>query len=175
LKIFFTASYRCKNIYQSYYDTIIKKLQSLNCDIYSLELTQCNLSDPESKNKCIKNAIKVCDACVIEISGDTFQLGYEVALISQYNLPILCLSNNRDYKKILNRSNALFIKYNNNIDLEQQIEKFINKNLIYQAKIRLNVTIPISNKIKLIKYSKEKSISISQAINQLIEQHISLE
>jgi len=117
----------------------------------------------------------VCDACVIEISGDTFQLGYEVALISQYNLPILCLSNNRDYKKILNRSNALFIKYNNNIDLEQEIEKFINKNLIYQAKIRLNVTIPISNKIKLIKYSKEKSISISQAINQLIEQHISLE
>ncbi len=175
LKVFFTASYRSKDKYQIFYDAVIKKLKSLDCEVYSLENCESNVSDPLEKELFIRNAIKVCDACVFEISGDTFQLGYEVALISQYNLPTLCLSNNRDYQKIINSSNIDFCKYKDIAELETKIDVFI-QNILHKAnKNRLNITVQSTAKIKLTKYCKSKNISFSQAINDLVESSIPLD
>ena len=113
MKIFFTASYEGKKYYQKYYDVILDAIQTSGAKLISPEVTREYLDAfrPENIHKLgdrdrvhyefIRQGIANADAVIIEASHEDFRVGHEATLAIIYKKPVLCLSINKDYGRLI--------------------------------------------------------------------------
>ena len=68
----------------------------------------------------------MCDATVIEVSREDFQLGHEATLAIQAKKHVLCLSVNEDYSKKIKNPYFHGARYNR-YNIDEVIGRFISK------------------------------------------------
>ncbi|MCA9376312.1 hypothetical protein KC685_00120 [Candidatus Dojkabacteria bacterium] len=137
IKIFYTASFYGKAQYQKEYDMVRESILKTGVDMISPELggyTQVlskrerdRLRDKNSIHYAsIKRGIMMCDATVIEVSREDFQLGHEATLAIQAKKHVLCLSVNEDYSKKIKNPYFHGARYNR-YNIDEVIGRFISK------------------------------------------------
>jgi hypothetical protein len=122
MKIFYTASYFGKEKYQSYYDLVLNALRDHDIEIISPEIGNYRqilktkdidrLKDEKSIHyEAVRRGIMMCDAVIIEVSHEDFQLGHEATLAALNNKPVLCLSIYEDFSEKINSKYFFGAKY----------------------------------------------------------------
>lgn len=137
MKIFFTASFEGKKLYQKYIDRIIQIIESSGAEIVSPEKSReykdafreenvKKLGDPEKVHyEFIRQGIANADAIIIEASQEDFRIGHEATLAIIYKKPVLCLSINKDYGKLVRHEDFRGAKYTEN-NLKKLVLDFID-------------------------------------------------
>lgn len=135
MRLFYTASFSGKTKYQRQYDKVLKVLQNHDVDIISpelglykevlskKELTSLK-SDQEIHYAAIRKGISLCDAVVIEISQEDFQLGHEATMAMDGKKPVLCLSVYEDFSLKIKNPYFYAGKYND-FNLNEIVDNFI--------------------------------------------------
>ena len=113
MKIFFTCSFEGKKYYQKYIDEIVSTIESTGAQLISPEhdreyanaFTKENLEKYGDRERIhyefIRQGIANADAVIIEASHEDFRIGHEATLAVIYTKPVLCLSINKDYGKLV--------------------------------------------------------------------------
>lgn len=189
MKIFFTASYSGKAIYQDAYDKITESINELGHDLISLEtqeyadllgekliskITNKTKSKSDTKNYIhyayLKKAADEADAFIIEASTDRFQLGYEASFALSLNKPILVLSQDKDYRAKI-KDKKFFSKIYNNLDqLDDIIKNYLFTVKTHHLSVRLHINISPDSYNFLDWLSKKDKVSKSQIIRRLLNQ-----
>lgn len=176
MKIFFTTSFEGKRFYQKYVDTIIQIILSTGAEIVSPEKSReykdafreeniKKLGDPEKIHyEFIRQGIANADAVIIEASNEDFRIGHEATLAIIYKKPVLCLSVNKDYGKLVRHEDFKGAKYNNK-NLKKLVLDFISEvSTSILSKRRSFLKTP--EKVPLYrKKSSQKTIALLGAIN----------
>lgn len=111
MKIFFTGSFFGQKQYGKHYDRIVRILEELGAEVirtgseeYKSIYTEDDLrkfSKEELHYRFIREGIARADAVVVEASQEDFRIGHEATLAIIYKKPVLCLSVNEDYGKLV--------------------------------------------------------------------------
>lgn len=178
MKIFFTCSYKGKELYQKEYDMIIRVLQEEPIDLIGTEVGNYMQLLPKSVKdryqdekrlhyEAVRYGILHSDAVILEISQEDFQLGHEATLAIQAKKHVLCLSIHEDFsKKISNEyfHGAKYSKY----DITTYIEDFLA--LLQEEKLsnRFNMFLT-PDQIRYVQDVAEgKGMTMSEYIRELI-------
>lgn len=175
MRIFFTASFEGKKYYQKYYDKIIQIIESTGAQIISPERTRQYQDAFRKENikkfgdrdrihyEFIRQGIANADAVIIEASNEDFRIGHEATLAIIYKKPILVLSLNKDYGKLVRHEEFNGVKYN-----EHNVKKIV---LGFLSKVSKKVlgrrrkTLEISDKHISIKKKISKNIAVLGSID----------
>lgn len=176
MKIFFTSSFEGKKYYQKNIDKIIEIIESTGAEIVSPEKSReyhdafreeniKKLGDPEKVHyEFIRQGIANADAVIIEASQEDFRIGHEATLAIIYKKPVLCLSLNKDYGKLVRHEDFRGVKYNNQ-NVKKIVLEFISSvsiRILSKRRSILRIPEKISpNNKKLLK----KTIALIGAIN----------
>lgn len=121
----------------------------------------------------IRKGILMAQAIIVEVSVDKFRLGYEAALAAVFNKPILCISMNKDYSTKIMHPEFYAEKYRSISDIEQILQKFINKIKKKNFSVRFHGYITPKQKNFLDWYSKRINKNASEIIRELLDKKIS--
>lgn len=179
LKIFFTASYYGKQIYQKYYDLVLAKIEESEVEVIGTEkgnyMELLGISSEKSifsnkalHYKAVKKGILWCDAAIIEISHEDFQLGHEATLASQLKRPVLCLSIHEDFSKKIKNKYFHGVKYNE-YNVGQVIRNFLTEIRRERFSERFNCFLSKKQVAYLEKISKEDNMNKSEYLRSLLE------
>lgn len=135
MQIFFTTPFEGKKTYQKYIDLIISLIEEQQIKVVSFEKPEqkkyfykTHLSKYGSREKThyefIRTGIASSDAVVIEASYEDFRVGHEATLAILYKKPVLVLSVNKNYGKLIPHEQFQGKKYNQN-NIKQIIHQFI--------------------------------------------------
>lgn len=177
MKVFFTGSFYGKQQYQLYYDHILSILENNNISVLSLErknylnkfLSKHNIND---HYRIILNMIKLCDACIIETSVDSFRLGHEATLALSYYKPVLLLSTSKDYSLYISHKLIKAKYYQSITDLTKYINEFISTINSDSYSERINIKINKEQKKFLDSIKADTNNSYSEYIRKLINKEI---
>lgn len=153
MKIFFTASYEGKKYYQKYYDEILEIIRSTGAEIVSPELSReyQDAFRPENIQKLgdrdrvhyefIRQGIANADAVVIEASNEDFRIGHEATLAIIYKKPVLCLSRNKDYGRLVRHEEFRGAQYtqDNVRELVLSFLSEVSKKILAKRRSSLNI------------------------------------
>lgn len=181
LKIFWTASYHGKAIYQKYYDLVGKTIEAQQ-DVEVIATEKGNYKDilpgtlreKLSSNtdvlhyEAIRRGILWADAVIIEISHESFQLGHEATLAIQSKKHVLCLSVNEDYSKKIDNRYFHASRYNR-MTIDEIIEDFLalaRKDLLSR---RFNLFLTSSQEQFLKSKGQKSGLGASDYLRSLID------
>lgn len=116
----------------------------------------------------IRQAIRRCDALVIEASYPSFRLGFEAFFALSLNKPVLVLSKLHNFANLIDQPHFFGSKYTD-FTLPDEIEKFIKHVRKFKLGIRFNLFISEDQKVKIDKMSKQYNVSQSDYIRGLID------
>lgn len=178
LKIFFTASYYGKQMYQKYYDLVLAKIEECNVEVVGTEkgnyMVLLGISPGESiftnkalHYKAIRKGILWCDAAIIEISHEDFQLGHEATLAIQLKRPVLCLSIHEDFSKKIKNEYFHGAKYNE-YNIGTIIRTFLEEIKVDHFSERFNCFLSKKQTAYLRKVAWEEKMNNSQYLRRLI-------
>jgi hypothetical protein len=183
MRIFFTAAFDGKPMYQEYYDLVVKTIKSFNNVIVSPEVGNYLSFIPnkisskiKDENKLHYEAIKYgiihSDATIIECSKECFRLGHETTLAIQSRKHVLCISTEADYSTKINNEYYHGAKYNKQ-NLHEIIENFLK--IVEQDKLinRVNLFMSDRQVQYLQKSSKDHNLNVSEYIRKLVEEDMS--
>lgn len=181
LKIFWTASYHGKAIYQKDYDfvgRIIDAQEGVEVvatekgnyqDILPPTIRTKLSNQPDALHyEAVRRGILWADAVIIEISHDDFQLGHEATLAIQSKKHVLCLSVNEDYSKKIDNHYFHAAKYNK-MTINEIIESFLvraRKDLLSR---RFNLFLTSSQEQFLKSKGQESGLGASDYLRSLID------
>lgn len=179
IKIFFTASYYGKDKYQKYYDLVLAKIEENDVGVIGTEkgnymqLLGGKIKKPIFDNKplhykAVRKGILWCDAAIIEISHEDFQLGHEATLAIQAKKPVLCLSLNEDFSKKIKNEYFHGAKYNE-YNIGNVIRGFLEEIRREKFSERFNCFLSKKQVAYLGKASKEEGVNKSEYLRKLIE------
>jgi hypothetical protein len=148
--IFFTASKKAKPEKQGIYDKIVKMIKSFDNRVISLEeQTYSDLLDMDKAkkkekkisihNQFIRKAVELSDAAVFEASRYSFKLGQEVQMALDKNIPVLCLSDERDYSVKVQDPNFYSAVYHSEEGIRKEISNFFDQVKSKHLNKRINV------------------------------------
>lgn len=180
MKIFYTASYYGKQQYQRQFDKVLAEIEKHDVDIISPEIGgyQKVLSNKEMiKLKTadsihymsIQRGIQLCDATIIEISHQDFQLGHEASLAIQNKKPVLCLSIHEDFSKKIRNPYFFGAKYND-FNIDEIISNFLRKASNEKLSERFNMFLSPTQLVYLEKQSERSNMSKSEYLRDLLIQ-----
>lgn len=181
MKIFWTASYHGKNLYQKYYDLVSSTIDA-QPGIEAVATEKGNyqsLVPPRVKEalkdhplklhyEAIRRGILWADAVIIEISHESFQLGHEATLAIQAKKHVLCLSVNEDYSEKFDNRYFHAARYNK-MTLDEIIEDFLalaRKDLLSR---RFNLFLTSSQEQFLKTKGEESGLGASGYLRKLID------
>lgn len=180
MRIFFTAAFDGKAMYQEYYDLVVKTIKSFNNVIVSPEVgnyitflpdkISSKIKDPNKLHyEAIKYGIIHSDATIIECSKECFRLGHETTLAIQSRKHVLCLSSNSDYSTKINNEYYHGAKYNKN-NIHDIISNFLE--IVAQDKLinRVNLFMSDRQVDYLQKASKNNNLNMSEYLRKLVEE-----
>src|SRR3989339_889620 len=181
MKIFWTASYHGKSLYQKNYDLLGKVLASQpSLEIVATEKgNYLDLVPPTIRTKLVNHPQKLhyeairrgilwADAVVIEMSHEDFQLGHEATLAIQAKKHVLCLSVHEDFSEKIDHRYFHGVKYNR-ATVEEQIESFLalaQKDLLSR---RFNLFLTSSQEQFLKSMGQESGLGASNYLRSLID------
>ncbi len=181
LKIFWTASYHGKAIYQKNYDLVGRTIDAQEGvevvatekgnyqDILPPTIRTKLSNQPDALHyEAVRRGILWADAVIIEISHEDFQLGHEATLAIQSKKHVLCLSVNEDYSKKIDNHYFHAAKYN-----KMTINEII-KSLLARARKdllsrRFNLFLTSSQEQFLKSKGLESGLGASDYIRSLID------
>lgn len=181
MKLFWTASYTGKAIYQKYYDLVGRTIDAQR-GVEVIATEKGNYQDilpPTLKDKlasqpsllhyeAIRRGILWADAVIIEISQEDFQLGHEATLAIQAKKHVLCLSVNEDYSQKVDNRYFHAAKYNK-MTIEEIIENFLalaKKDLLSR---RFNLFLTSSQEQFLKAKGQESGLGASDYLRSLVD------
>ncbi|MCA9374962.1 hypothetical protein KC622_01380 [Candidatus Dojkabacteria bacterium] len=181
IKVFYTASYYGKKKYQKNYDQVLRAIERNEVDIISPELggyekvlSVSERSAVKSHDlvhyRAIRKGIQLCDATIIEISNEDFQLGHEATLAILNKKPVLCLSIYEDFSKKIDSPYFHGAHYNE-FNLDFVVSDFIKKVSSNRLDQRFNLFLSRTQLEKLEKFSKEAKTTKSEYLRSLIEKN----
>ncbi len=180
MRVFYTASYTGKEKYQNYYDMVLRAIEATGVDVVSPEkgnyldvLTAETRKRYQSDSKrlhyeAIRKGILSCDAVIIEISNEDFQLGHEATLAIQNKKHVLCLSIHEDFGEKIKSRYFLGAKYNQ-FNIEETIEDFILMIGTETKSERFNMFLRPRQANYLKSKSEEEGMSMSDYVRLLID------
>lgn len=176
MKVFFTTSFWGKPRYQRYVDRIVAAIESTGATVvspeksreYKTSFTKENIKAYGDRARIhyefIRQGIANADAVVIEASHEDFRIGHEATLAIIYKKPVLCLSLNTDYGKLVRHEAFRGVKYDER-NLESTVLAFLEqtgKSLISKR------SVPLSHYKRWPAAAKQqsgKSVGVLGAIN----------
>ena len=181
MKMFYTASYYGKDTYQKQYDLVLRALQDTGVEIISpetgnyldvLSTAERGLFDDQKllHYAAIKKGIQVCDAVVIEVSYEDFQLGHEATLAIMDKKHVLCVSVNENYGDKIQNPYFTAAKYNQ-FNIEEIIQDFVIKVSGGGLTERFNLFLSKSQMDYIDKAAQAEHINKSEFVRELIEEH----
>lgn len=184
MKIFYTASYLGKQKYQKTYNEVLKAIQATGAEVLSPEvgnyqsiLTQKEIEDLKFPKKihyeAIRKGIMTCDAAIIEISNEDFQLGHEATLAIQNKKYVLCLSIYEDFSEKIDNLYFHAAKYNE-YNVEEIVDTFIKRVGQDQFSERFNMFLAPSQVQYLEKKATEEGLNKSEYVRKLIDQDMKI-
>lgn len=115
-----------------------------------------------------KRAISWTDATVIDNSHSSFRLGNEATIAVQNRKPVLVLSQNKDYSKLIDTAYFYGAKYTM-YNVREIIKDFIGKAQKQVLKNRFNLMLSDEHKELLEVMSLQKSVSQAEILRDLLE------
>lgn len=181
MKLFWTASYHGKSLYQKNYDLISRVIDAqLDLEVVATEKgNYLDLVPPTIKTRlsgqplklhydAVRRGILWSDAVIVEISQEDFQLGHEATLAIQSKKHVLCLSVNEDYSQKIDNRYFHAAKYNK-MTIDEIIEDFLSlarKDLLSR---RFNLFLTSSQE-QFLKYKgQESGLGASDYLRSLID------
>lgn len=148
--VFYTNSVSTKAKKQGTYDEIVRAIKRLGHKIISLEemeygdlLDLDKAKKKESKisihNQFIRKAIELSDAAIFEASRYSFKLGQEAQMALDKKVPVLCLSDERDYSLKVQDPYFYSSIYKSDSDLKKDITQFFETVKSKHLNKRINV------------------------------------
>jgi hypothetical protein len=179
MKIFYTASFYGKKKYQKYYDLVLGAIRRTKAKLISTEEGSYTklLTDSEKRRlgsiraihyEAVKKGIQTADAVIIEISSQDFQLGHEATLAIQSKKPVLCLSMHEDMSEKIRNKYFHGAKYSE-LNVGEIISEFVKKSSKRNLTERFNMFLSPAQVASIDKKAKEKRISRSEYVRELIE------
>jgi len=179
LKVFYTASFYGKDKYQRYYDLVLKRIEENDVEVIGTEkgnymsILPSRVKNRISKEKllhyeAIRRGILWCDAAVIEISHEDFQLGHEATLAIQAKKPVLCLSINENFSRKINNKYFYATKYNE-YSVGGNIKKFLDEVKKERFSERFNMFLSKSQLHYLDKISLNMGVNKSEYLRSLLD------
>jgi predicted DNA binding CopG/RHH family protein len=179
MEIFYTASFYGKEMYQKYYNLVLKTLEGSGVTVVSPEkgnyleiLTKKELSklkEPRRRHyEAIKKGILYSDAVVIEISKEDFQLGHEATLAIQNKKHVLCLSVNEDFSLKVKNKYFHGAKYNE-ANIEEIVSEFLQKVKGERLEHRFNMFLSDSQLVYLEEMADKEGINKSEYLRNLLD------
>lgn len=179
-KIFFTAAYSGKKLYQKYYDQIVAAIQQNDVELVATELgnyksvltTQDKQSVSTAREEhylAIKKGIKWADLVILELSQESFQVGHEATLALQEKKPVLGLSLHEDWSKRIVNKYFHGVKYSQYF-VAETITSFINKYRKEPLNERFNLFMSASQLAKLERLANQSDMNSSEYLRSLIEE-----
>lgn len=181
MKIFWTASYHGKPIYQKFYDLVGRTIDAQRGveviatekgnykDILPPTLRAKLSTHPDQLHyEAIRRGILWADAVIVEISHEDFQLGHEATLAIQSKKHVLCLSTHEDFSQKINNRYFHGAKYNRTT-VEEQIESFLKlaqKDLLSR---RFNLFLTSSQEQFLKSKGQDSGLGASDYLRSLID------
>ncbi len=181
MKIFWTASYSGKSLYQKNYDLISRVVDAQEgLEVVATEKgNYLDLVPPTIKVRlkdyplklhynAIRRGILWSDAVVIEMSQEDFQLGHEATLAIQAKKHVLCLSVHEDFSEKIDNRYFNGAKYNK-MTIEEIIEDFLSlaqKDLLSR---RFNFFLTSAQEQFLKSKGQESGLGASDYLRSLID------
>lgn len=181
MKVFWTASYHGKAIYQKYYDLVGRTIDAQpGVEVIATEKgnyqnilpptikTQLKAQPLKLHYEAIRRGILWADAVIIEISHESFQLGHEATLAIQSKKHVLCLSVNEDYSEKIDNRYFHASKYNK-MTIEEIVETFLalaRKDLLSR---RFNLFLTSGQEQFLKAKGQESGLGASDYLRSLID------
>ncbi len=175
MKIFFTSPYDGKKIYQPSIDRILKTIESTGATIISPEKSREYFDAFREENikklgdsdrihyEFIRQGIANADAVIIEASFEDFRVGHEATLAIIYKKPVLCLSQKKDYGKLI-RHEAFQGELYTDKNLESIILEFL-KGVSHNIRSKRNNSLTTQKKTSTRKAPASKNIAVLGSIN----------
>lgn len=178
MNVFFTASFKGKELYQKEYDLILEKLSNLSVDVVGTEKGNYISTLPtEIKNKyhekeklhyeAIKYGINHSDAVVIEMSYPCFRLGHEATLAIQAKKHVLCLSLEEDYSAKINNEYFHGARYSR-FNIERILRNFFAEISQEKLKNRFNMFLSDRQLEHVHTRSLLENVTASEYIRELL-------
>jgi len=181
LKIFWTASYHGKTIYQKDYDLVGRTIDAQE-GVEVIATEKGNYQDilpPTIRTKlsnqpdalhyeAVRRGILWADAVIIEISHEDFQLGHEATLAIQSKKHVLCLSVNEDYSKKIDNHYFHAAKYNK-MTINEIIESLLARARKDLLSRRFNLFLTSSQEQFLKSKGQESGLGASDYLRSLID------
>lgn len=117
----------------------------------------------------VRRAIIRADGVVIEASFPSFRLGFEAFFALSIQKPVLVLSRERNYGKLIDQPNFFGAKYTD-FTLPDEIENFLRHVRRFKLRNRFNLFLSDTHRGHLAEAAKRYNISMSDYIRKLIEQ-----
>jgi len=179
-KIFFTASYYGKEKYQKYYDLVLKKIEENDVEVIGTEkgnymkLLGKNVKGPIFNDKplhyeAIRKGVLWCDAAIMEISYEDFQLGHEATLAMQMKKPILCLSLHENFSEKIRNEYFHGAKYNE-YNVGTLIRNFLDEIKKERYSERFNCFLSKKQVAYLGRVAWEEGMNKSEYLRRLIDE-----
>ncbi|QQS38682.1 hypothetical protein IPM62_04845 [Candidatus Woesebacteria bacterium] len=183
--IFYTNSVSTKDQKQEIFDEIIRSIRSHGhkvispethkySDLLDLEKANKKISKISIHNQFIRKAIEMSDAAIFEASKYSFKLGQEAQMSLDKKIPVLCLSDERDYSAKV--QDPLF--YSKIYSSVSEIDKIVKEFLATVRSNHLNKRINVFLHNKHISYlnwyvkvhdGTNRSEVIRKALEKIIE------
>ncbi len=181
MKLFWTASYHGKSLYQKNYDLVGKVLDSQSgleivatekgnyLDLVPPSIRERLKNHPQKLHyEAVRRGILAADAVAIEMSQEDFQLGHEATLAIQAKKHVLCLSVHEDFSAKIDNRYFHGAKYNR-ATVEEQIEAFLalaQKDLLSR---RFNLFLTSAQEQFLKSKGLESGLGASDYVRSLVD------
>lgn len=180
MKILYTASYLGKQKYQTNYNLVLKTLHATGNEIlvpekddYLYFLSQKELERLQYPKRihyeAIKKAIPQCDAVVMELSDEDFQLGYLATIAVQSKKYTLCLSIFDDFSDRITDRYFFGAKYDDRT-IDDTITNFVHQASEDQFSERFNLFLSPAQVQYLEKNATVANMNKSEYLRSLIDQ-----
>lgn len=179
LRIFFTASFYGKEKFQRYYNLVLKKIEENDVEVIGTEkgnyldlLSESIKKQIKDKRlihyEAIRKGISWCDAVILEISNEDFQLGHEATLAIQSKKHVLCLSTKEDFSQKI-RNKFFYAARYNEYNIGDVIRNFLQEVQRKRYSERFNCFLSRKQLEYLEEASKNEGKNKSEFLRGLIE------
>ncbi len=148
--IFYTNSFSSKPQKQDIYNKIVSTIRSLGHtvigpetqkyeDLLDMDKAQKKVGKVSIHNQFIRKTIEIADAAIFEASQYSFKLGQEAQMALDKKMPVLCLSDQRDYSESVQDPYFYSSIYSSEADIKSSIKTFLNDVARKHLNKRINV------------------------------------
>lgn len=180
VKVFFTASYFGKQMYQQKYNWVVNATKRNKVELISPEignyLDVLNQGEKDAfgedkkamHHEAIRRGILWADLVIIETSDENFQVGYEATMAMTMKKPVLALSIHEDFGLKIKHKYFQGAKYNG-FNIDEIVTNFINKHSKDEYNNRFNLFLSKKQIEMVEKMSEKLGINKSEYIRSLID------